>query len=124
MNYSHVKSLMINIILNFKKKFPNSSQFVTIFLFLKFNGILSLINPFEHKYKSSLTTYNLFHSFTFYAGLSRPKLNPIPYIYLCSLIYFIVLVPLFLCLIIFFKHGLMDCKKQAKKKNKYNPKLC
>ena len=55
MNYSHVKSLMINIILNFKKKFPNSSQFVTIFLFLKFNGILSLINPFEHKYQSSLT---------------------------------------------------------------------
>lgn len=123
MNYSHVKSLMINIILNFKKKFPNSSQFVTIFLFLKFNGILSLINPFEHKYQSSLTTYNLFHSFTFYAGLTRPKLNPIPYIYLCSLIYFIVLVPLLLCLIIFFKHGFMDCKKRAKKKNKHNKEI-
>ena len=118
MNYSHFKSLILNIVHISKEKLPNSSIFIVFFLILKFNGIIVLINSYEHKFSLTLTTYNLFHALTFYGNLSRDNLNPVSYIYFCIPIYILILFPLLVYFFILIKYDLTTRKKYSQSKIK------
>ena len=124
MDTYNFKFQILNIILISRSYFPNTNFFLIPFLILKFNGIIILCTSFEHKYKPKLTTFNLFHSLTYYASFARQSKNIIKYSIQCLIIYIILLIPIISLIIILFSTAKNKCiRKMTLKQHSNNNKV-
>ena len=120
MDTNNFKFQLMNIIIISRNYLPNTNFFIIPFLLLKFNGLIILCSSFEHKYKPKLTTYNLFHSLTYYAAFTRQSKNIIKYSIQCLIIYIILLIPIISFIIILFLTSNNKCIRKMTLKQRSN----